>query len=101
MKRIIFRINTGCQPYLYDCYILPDAGRPIEIFHNNFFGELVCCLSALVDPREYCSLTEQEFAEHLLAIAKTSTYTFEVQWDEDDVEHLLRELINNAYKSLI
>ena len=82
MDKVTFRFNTGCQDYLYDCYILPDGFKPIKLFEDTFFGDVICTLSFLVDPQRPDFIGDIELAEHLLQIAKNTNYSFSIPvWD--------------------
>ena len=76
MKNIVFRFNEGFQPYLYDCYILPEGYAPIELCKNDFFGGVICALAFLVNPQSPDVMGDMELAKHLLEIANSTNYTF-------------------------
>ena len=85
MKQIVFRFNTGCQDYLYDCYVLPEGHAPIKLFEDAFFGDVLCCLAFLVDPQNPDCLGDTELAKHLLEISKNTNYSFVLKvWDVDE-----------------
>ena len=82
MKNIVFRFNEGLQPYLYDCYILPEGYAPIELCKNDFFGDVICALAFLVNPQSPDVMGDMELAKHLLEIANSTSYEFTVKvWD--------------------
>lgn len=76
MKQIVFRFNTGCQDYLYDCYVLPEGHAPIKLFEDAFFGDAICCLAFLVDPQSPDYMGDTELAKHLLELSKDTNYSF-------------------------
>ena len=82
MKEIKFRFNEGWQPYLYDCYVLPDGFAPIKLGENMFFGDVICTLAFLVNPQSPDVMGDVELAKHLLEIANSTSYEFIVKvWD--------------------
>lgn len=86
MKQIIvFRFNTGCQSYLYDCYVIPEEHAPIKLFEDAFFGDVLHYLAFLVDPQSPDYLGDTELAKHLLEISRNTNYSFTIKvWDIDD-----------------
>ena len=85
MKEIVFRFNEGCQPYLHDCYVLPEGHAPIKLFKDAFFSDVLCHLAFLVDPQSPDVMGDTELAKHLLAISGNTNYSFVIGvWDVED-----------------
>ena len=85
MKEIVFRFNEGCQPYLHDCYVLPEGHAPIKLFEDAFFGDVLCCLAFLVDPQSPDVMGDTELAKHLLEISRNTNYSFVIKvWNVED-----------------
>ena len=76
MKEITFRFNTGCQPYLYDCYVLIQGYPPIKLGESMLFMDVICDLAFLVNPLSPESMNDTEFAQHLLELSKKTEYSF-------------------------
>ena len=87
MKEIVFRFNTGCQDYLYDCYVLPEGHAPIKLFENELFGDVICYLAFLVNPQSPYFMGDTELAQHILEISKNTNYSF--TFKVSDVEGFL------------
>lgn len=85
MEKVVFRFNRGCQSYLYDCHVLADGFKPIRLFEDALFGDVICLLRFLINPMAMNFIEDVEFAEHLLQIAKRTDYTFTIPvWDTRD-----------------
>lgn len=95
MKQIVFRFNEGSEPYLYDCYILPEGFKPVKICENAFFGDVLISLAFLVNPQSPDVLGDVELAQHLLKIADNTSYSFTIE--VFDVKDFLdyNDLLNN------
>ena len=95
MEKVIFRFNTGSQDYLYDCYIIPNGCRPVKLFEDAFFGDVICSLAFLVNPQMPDCMGDRELAEHILKLADDTNYSFSIE--VFDVANFLKynNILNN------
>lgn len=79
MEKIYVRITRGVQPYLYDCFAIPQDKAPVEICRNQMFGDLIVYLFYLNDAQNPDSIEDYEFARYLMYIAAQPGYTFTIK----------------------
>lgn len=79
MEKIYVRVTRGTQPYLYDCFAIPQGKAPVEICKDQMFGDLIAYLFYLNDAQNPDPIDDYGFAKHLMYIAALSEYMFTVK----------------------
>lgn len=89
MENVYVRVTRGTQPFLYDCFAIPQGKAPVEICRDKFFGELIDYLGYINYPINTDCIDDYWFAKHLMYIAALSEYVLTIK--TDDTEQYMKD----------
>jgi hypothetical protein len=79
MEKIYVRITRGTQPYLYDCFAIPQGKAPVEICKDEPFNSLITHMLFLIEPQVPEGLDDYKFAKCLTYISALTEYMVTIE----------------------